>query len=1053
MATFTEKAVLTVVDQASKPLSRINKQLAETEKSMAKLQRLQRLSGMTFGPRPNRMRVTRREIDRTIKSVKELQQISRQKIDLKLSVRGFKRATRDVRELTAAYQQLTQVAGRALPAMPRGGYPRGGPSRPGAWAGYGWNRGPFGSRGYIGNYYQHTQFALARHAHQTMVEGGRGFGDASTQRTLTKIDAGYQKKAIYEGAKEGVRTFRVVTEAGLIEQMRQLASQMLAGETRRIGVPLAKLNTLMALNTGSVRAGENDALEIVRALDAIGRADDAGKFTKASDAVSRGVLVAGRKFNSTTFGNVLRMSGRAKLSMNDQALTDLAILVDEYKRRAGDMIRQGLGDLGRPNLSAEKKAAMAAVGLRNKDGSVRKNLMKEAATNFVDFSLNRIKPMMQRLGVSTTDDTAVRNRLAEMGFNEGASRLFAHVLVKEKEILAQRAAAARKQIDNARLMKHVSKDVELSLGGVRAAWKDAVDAGLKNFEPLITGTLNSLSGALTKISESPVLASVVGGVGVAGYAAMQFAPAAALLFAGRALTKSAAALAAAAGVLTTRRGLNQILGMPNTGNLGKAGAAAAATRGGLFSRLKRFGLVRGASVGLTGLFGANALLAGDWSGVAGNAMMLAPLLGLIPGPGWIAATVGAAGFLLTMRKELWEGFKWLTGTSAQAQGVGDVGARAEQAKKVIEKSALTGPTIDALKQMDAKAKQVRGKIGDVSVWRHSIVDLTKLMEMDSSFAARRKLAAKYGIKHYRGTAVQNARLIRLLLDGAKDDKKVAEAKKAQVDAAQAQTVVKDMRRVCQWGLEGPPRMPGLEKFLAFFNELDRKFGVSEAQIQITNQRIRNIAYGIADAVKFLSDRVEEASIAHTKNKEEAERTTAEAEKRRRHGVVPQNDWRDYWQTRREIERRTGRGSFRRAQEIGFDAKSIREVRYVLDKLREKFAIDPKYTLWDRIKDATGRGSPSGGGGRLWGFGDSYGGIDFSGITTGFDAASKNAAEAAQSMKTGSGALGTAATDLSGAAKALKGAASVLSGVHLTINQPAGARPAPAGGMDIKGVNG
>ncbi|GIN91857.1 DUF3597 family protein [Siminovitchia terrae] len=44
----------------------------------------------------------------------------------------------------------------------------------------------------------------------------------------------------------------------------------------------------------------------------------------------------------------------------------------------------------------------------------------------------------------------------------------------------------------------------------------------------------------------------------------------------------------------------------------------------------------------------------------------------------------------------------------------------------------------------------------------SIVDYLKSINVDSSFANRKKLAAKQGIKDYTGTALQNTQLLKKL---------------------------------------------------------------------------------------------------------------------------------------------------------------------------------------------------------------------------------------------------------------------------------------------------
>src|SRR5690606_1879808 len=50
---------------------------------------------------------------------------------------------------------------------------------------------------------------------------------------------------------------------------------------------------------------------------------------------------------------------------------------------------------------------------------------------------------------------------------------------------------------------------------------------------------------------------------------------------------------------------------------------------------------------------------------------------------------------------------------------------------------------------------------------NSIVDYLNSIGVDSSFANRKKLAEKHGIKNYKGTAAQNWQLLRILRDGAR----------------------------------------------------------------------------------------------------------------------------------------------------------------------------------------------------------------------------------------------------------------------------------------------
>jgi hypothetical protein len=65
--------------------------------------------------------------------------------------------------------------------------------------------------------------------------------------------------------------------------------------------------------------------------------------------------------------------------------------------------------------------------------------------------------------------------------------------------------------------------------------------------------------------------------------------------------------------------------------------------------------------------------------------------------------------------------------------------------------AATATRVDVAGIMDARAKQAKQKLD----WRKSIVDLMKLLDMDSSLAARKQLA---GELHYTGDTNDSAKM-------------------------------------------------------------------------------------------------------------------------------------------------------------------------------------------------------------------------------------------------------------------------------------------------------
>jgi 3-oxoacyl-ACP reductase-like protein len=91
--------------------------------------------------------------------------------------------------------------------------------------------------------------------------------------------------------------------------------------------------------------------------------------------------------------------------------------------------------------------------------------------------------------------------------------------------------------------------------------------------------------------------------------------------------------------------------------------------------------------------------------------------------------------------------------SAQASGPTNV---APSAPAPTSSSAPPGPAVDVAAVLDALSdKKLRSSIGDTPKldWRHSIVDLMKLLSVDSSLLARKELAKEL---HYDGDTNNSA---------------------------------------------------------------------------------------------------------------------------------------------------------------------------------------------------------------------------------------------------------------------------------------------------------
>ncbi len=73
--------------------------------------------------------------------------------------------------------------------------------------------------------------------------------------------------------------------------------------------------------------------------------------------------------------------------------------------------------------------------------------------------------------------------------------------------------------------------------------------------------------------------------------------------------------------------------------------------------------------------------------------------------------------------------------------------------------AVEVTTVDIVAVLDGKAAENPEDLD----WRRSIVDLMKLLDLDSSYAHRKELAAEMGIEGYHGSEEQNIELHKIVL--------------------------------------------------------------------------------------------------------------------------------------------------------------------------------------------------------------------------------------------------------------------------------------------------
>ena len=107
-------------------------------------------------------------------------------------------------------------------------------------------------------------------------------------------------------------------------------------------------------------------------------------------------------------------------------------------------------------------------------------------------------------------------------------------------------------------------------------------------------------------------------------------------------------------------------------------------------------------------------------------------------------------------------------TNNEAQGIADIPPEesAETSAGTMEEAdtETPRPQVEAITVVDVVAKlETLSSENPGLNWQTSIVDLMKLLGLDSSYAHRKELAAEMGIDNYEGTAEQNIALHKAVL--------------------------------------------------------------------------------------------------------------------------------------------------------------------------------------------------------------------------------------------------------------------------------------------------
>nr|WP_319389792.1 hypothetical protein [uncultured Cohaesibacter sp.] len=282
--------------------------------------------------------------------------------------------------------------------------------------------------------------------------------------------------------------------------------------------------------------------------------ENAKKLIRAS---IQGIIASGGDLSAEDSKRTAQQLGDLRVNISDKTFLQALLARDESGARGTGGFRQFYTDLTRGNLNKEDKRAQIKQGLRDRNGvSLVEQKFRE---DFLGAINTEIIPRLKNLGVDLTNKAAVSAAIDnELGFvsQEGISIATDSVLnYQQRKAEFERAQQIRPEVYlNEPTVRQRGRQLD-------AEFSDAADKALSPLLPIINANLESfskslgaLSGGEASVSDyvTAATSASIAGVG-AGILALKDASGAerGLVLAGISLNSSAASLTGAASALST----------------------------------------------------------------------------------------------------------------------------------------------------------------------------------------------------------------------------------------------------------------------------------------------------------------------------------------------------------------------------------------------------------------------------------------------------------------------------------------------------------------------
>lgn len=603
MASFVESATLALVDKTTANVNKINKSLDNLFRRVKKLQ--------TLADKDIELKFKTSSINSAVRTLdraqKKFQDFGKTTIEPKIRVNTTDAINKlaDIRrtanmsartslriDINQAMQQISKVRRQARTAvnMPLNANiaTQAANNFSNAVQGRATNWGRVFAASVGAELWQQTK-RIATAAARTSGEGIMSLSDANLALEMAvgnRPNADNLMKTVRDLALElSTGEFKGVSQAGLID----LGAESISNLENIDPASIRGMMELSARNAAMLAALEkntdagNEQARILNKINAqLNVASDPAKAQLYDDAILAQRAASGQDFTMQQIQNMLQQVPPAlRKVMTPEAVARLGNIREEGGRQSTADVRQAFNDLLRGNLAKYDKAAMAAFGLRNRDGTANSAIVEEAGRDPVEFALRRMLPRLKAAGVDLDDYGAMQSYFDNVaGFSPTGSKFWADIIGSRDQIAigdrSRRGADPTAALDRDASLRQSMNRFEQQLQNVAARATESI-------VPIANEAMQSMTDVFARQAKGEQLspldwAAIAGGglalgtgVALSGLADPQTRPLAA---AGLALTSSAGALTAAAVALGAAAGTS-IFGKLPGGKLpgGKLGAA------------------------------------------------------------------------------------------------------------------------------------------------------------------------------------------------------------------------------------------------------------------------------------------------------------------------------------------------------------------------------------------------------------------------------------------------------------------------------------------------